>query len=34
MEKFDSEAAEDDVDADGGYAGPMRRWSDEASDPE
>lgn len=34
MEKFDSEEGDDDDGADGGYAGPMRRWSDEAPDSE
>jgi len=35
MEKFDTEEADDDDASEGGgYAGPMRRWSDESSDPE
>ena len=35
MEKFDEEAEEtDEESSDSGYAGPMRRWSDESGDPE
>jgi len=36
MEKFDGEDGNDDeaIGDGGGYAGPMRRWSDESSDPE
>lgn len=32
MEKFDGDSDEDETSAGGGYAGPMRRWSDESSD--
>jgi hypothetical protein len=35
MEKFDGDDGdEDEASAGGGYAGPMRRWSDESSDPD
>lgn len=35
MEKFDSEDGDDEgLDMDGGYAGPMRRWSDDSPDTE
>ena len=35
MEKFDEEAEEADEESSGsGYAGPLRRWSDESGDPE
>lgn len=33
MEKFDGDGDESDEEmADGGYAGPLRRWSDESTD--
>jgi hypothetical protein len=35
MEKFDEEAEEsDEQSSEPGYAGPLRRWSDESGDPE
>jgi hypothetical protein len=33
MEKFDGDGDDSDEEAtDGGYAGPLRRWSDESTD--
>ena len=32
MEKFDGDGDEDDDNAESGYAGPRRRWSDESGD--
>jgi hypothetical protein len=33
MEKFDGDADDPDEEtSDGGYAGPLRRWSDESTD--
>ena len=35
MEKFDEEAEDtDEQSSESGYAGPLRRWSDESGDPE
>jgi hypothetical protein len=34
MEKFDGDGDEDDENAEAGYAGPKRRWSDESGDPD
>ena len=34
MEKFDGDGEEDDENAESGYAGPRRRWSDESGDPD
>jgi hypothetical protein len=34
MEKFDGDGEEDDENAETGYAGPRRRWSDESGDPD
>jgi hypothetical protein len=34
MEKFDTDEADDDASEGSRYAGPMRRWSDESSEPE
>ena len=35
MDKFDTEEDEDSgLSSEGGYSGPLRRWSDDSADPE
>lgn len=34
MDRFDTEEEDSDLSPDGGYSGPLRRWSDESTDPE